>query len=560
MPIDPSLDELYRMVAYIYGDKNLNRTSTATFTHFVEVCGMLTIHDRKKKREGVDVTDALCKALGWYFPLLAKMKIRSVEELVFRKFPNVCPYCRSAPHNEVQCKLVKGTQPTVDHSALEDLFKKNWNNRPKTLDQWQGMFQNIYPRQLEEHGRSTIGLLEELGEAAEAVRVFEQHPRYFLGEAADLFSYIMGIANEHAVKLAQQEKEFSFGKEFLLRYPGLCPQCGSRVCVCPSVPEATVGRMAKELGIRDDERPFIEDLSKFFELGAAVGHTVLEGVGGYAGLTSQLPFDRGDANRALVSICLRVAEAVETSRPEMASGFRAEAYRISTNAQRLGSPRTNLDVAKLLEQLSTTWKELDEQWRDGIKNEKGLIGDIGEILDTTRVLFVHCCPNDQDNIRVTAEHRAINEAIRRSGRKNSIVLDTLPAATPQDLRRKLLDNSYDIIHFAGHGDEDNLVFEDETGKSANVPLTAIAELVCNRPNIKCVILNACDAGKKLTLPISKCTIAMVDSIDDTAAIEFSRGFYDAIAAGKNVQNAFDEGRLSVKMANQDTGHIKYITI
>jgi hypothetical protein len=81
------LDELYKMVAYIYADKNLIRTSTATFAHFVEVCGMLTIHYRKKKREAITVTDALCKALGWYFPLLAKFGIRSVEELVFRKFP-----------------------------------------------------------------------------------------------------------------------------------------------------------------------------------------------------------------------------------------------------------------------------------------------------------------------------------------------------------------------------------------------------------------------------------------------------------------------------------------
>src|SRR3954465_10222735 len=101
------LDDLYRMIAYIYSDKNTDRTATATFAHFVEVCGMLTIHDRKKKREGLDVTEALCKALGWYFPLLAKMRIQSVEALVFRKFPLVCPYCRSAPHKEAECKLVR---------------------------------------------------------------------------------------------------------------------------------------------------------------------------------------------------------------------------------------------------------------------------------------------------------------------------------------------------------------------------------------------------------------------------------------------------------------------
>jgi hypothetical protein len=67
------LDDLYRMVASIYSDQNIARSSAATFGHFVEVCGMLTMHDRKKRR-GVDVTvtDALCKALGWYSPLMAK--------------------------------------------------------------------------------------------------------------------------------------------------------------------------------------------------------------------------------------------------------------------------------------------------------------------------------------------------------------------------------------------------------------------------------------------------------------------------------------------------------
>ena len=84
-----SLDELYRMTAFIYSEQNAIRPVAATFSHFVEVCGMLTIHDRRKKKEGLDFVDALCKALGWYFPLLAKLRIRSVEELIFRKYPYV---------------------------------------------------------------------------------------------------------------------------------------------------------------------------------------------------------------------------------------------------------------------------------------------------------------------------------------------------------------------------------------------------------------------------------------------------------------------------------------
>jgi hypothetical protein len=172
LSINPRLDDLYRMVAYIYNDKNITRTSTATFCHFVEVCGMLTLHDRKKHREGLTVNDALCKALGWYFPLLSKLKIASVEELIFRKYPDACPYCRAKPHRELECKQVRGTSKTVDHKAVNDLFIKNWPNRPKTLNDWQQMFQDIYPRSIDPNGRSSVGLLEELGEAAESSQGF----------------------------------------------------------------------------------------------------------------------------------------------------------------------------------------------------------------------------------------------------------------------------------------------------------------------------------------------------------------------------------------------------
>jgi hypothetical protein len=42
----PRLDELYRMTPFIRGDRNSVRSKEATFAHFVEVCGMLTVHDR----------------------------------------------------------------------------------------------------------------------------------------------------------------------------------------------------------------------------------------------------------------------------------------------------------------------------------------------------------------------------------------------------------------------------------------------------------------------------------------------------------------------------------
>ncbi len=553
------LDDLYRMTAHIYGDRNSARTKEATFAHFVEVCGMLTVHDRRKKREHFDITDALCKALGWYFPLLAKLRIRSVESLLFRKFPGVCPYCREVPHNEAKCKLVKGTESTVSHAEVTEIFERDWESRPRGLDEWQLMFNRIYPRNLNESGRSTIGLLEELGELAEAVRVFNAHPHYFLGEAADAFSYIMGIANEHQMREAQDDREFSFEREFLSRYPGLCTQCGSRVCICPSIPAATVGRMAKELDIRNEEALFVTDAQEFERQGKAAAQAALESVGGYLGLAEKLPFDRGDANHGLVQLCLKMAAAVEQSTPSLAQTLRAEALKIGDAANIPGTHREGLPVDELLNTLRDVWKELDDQHRAEIKDAGGLAGELVEILDTVRVLFVFCNPETgADQLKLHAEQRAIKESLRRGPHSNKFKLDDLPAATTNDLRRSLLSEKFDIIHFSGHASEDYLIFEDENNSAVEVPISAVANLVREYPSVKCVILNACESVKALKVPISPVTIGMDETIPDQTAIEFSRGFYDALAAGKTMKRAFDEGIFAVQLSGKDSSFIRII--
>jgi hypothetical protein len=208
--------------------------------------------------------------------------------------------------------------------------------------------------------------------------------------------------------------------------------------------------------------------------------------------------------------------------------------------------------------LEIAWKELDTDLRSQIKKETPWMGDLGGMLDTIHVLFVFCTPLDQVAIRPSAELRAINEAIRQSKSGRRVVIDTLPAATQNDLRSELLHKNYDVVHFSGHADGYNLAFEGPDGSTSEVPLTSIRSLIENRPTIKCVILNACKSVSSLTMPISPCTIGMDDEIDDNAAIEFSRGFYDAIAAGKTFEEAFGEGTLAVKLAKYDTHYLRLI--
>ena len=107
-----------------------------------------------------------------------------------------------------------GTSESVNHPDLALVRQRHSIRNPAGLDDWQQMFQQIYPRSADERGRSTVGLLEELGELAEATRVFGEYPRYFVGKAANIFSYLMAIANQHQLRLLQEEKNFSFESLF----------------------------------------------------------------------------------------------------------------------------------------------------------------------------------------------------------------------------------------------------------------------------------------------------------------------------------------------------------
>ena len=512
---------------------------------------------RSAGKASLTVTDALCKALGWYFPLMAKMRVKSIEDLVYRKYPYACPYCGLAPHRDSQCKLVHG-MATLDHARLRRLYRENSQRRPLGLNDWQLMFQEIYPRESDDRGRSTIGLFEELGELAEAIRVSEKHPMYFLGEAADIFSYLMGIANEHALRIAQdQGEQFSFEVEFLKRYPGLCMQCGSRICICPAIPQATVGRMAKELEIASGESPFLDDPEGFAKEGQDIAHRVLERVGGYEGLSSSgLPFDRGDANHALVMLCLKVAEAVEAERPPFAERLRAEALKLGTEQAQPGTANRHIDIASLFRDLLETWRILDQPVKSKIKSTDDLVGGLGDILDKVRVLFLTCSPSDEARLRVDMEHRAVMEAINNNHLGDRITMKALPAATIDDLRRALLSGDFEVVHFSGHGDRDCLVFETADGTSSPAPVAAIAELIGRYPSVKCVLLNACEAATTLCAPISPVTVGMDKSITDAAAIEFARGFYEALVAGRTIDFAIGEGISAVKLKGLDADPIK----
>jgi NTP pyrophosphatase (non-canonical NTP hydrolase) len=376
-----SLDDLYGMVAQIYSEQNIARTTTAIFAAFVEACGMLTIHESKKARQDITVTDALCWALGWYLTLLFKMKIKSLEEILYRKFPYACPYCFLTPHNTEECKKAGDSRAYLNNSKLQQLYVRHEAKRPIGLDDWQSMFQDIYPRSPDDGRRSLLGLFEELGELAESIRVFGKDPKYFVGEAADAFSYLMGIANEHKLRLAASGRRFSFEEEFIKRYPGLCIQCGCCVCVCPAVPRESVSRPGKELAVEEHETLFLNAPLGFTEQGQRTAHAVRSLAFSSALLAPHLPIDRGHINNAFAIVALLFADALRGTSPEAADRLAAQAVAVGTIVARPRDKTNDIDPNALLDELSRAWAKLAPDDQTRIKSSGGLLTELCEAAE-----------------------------------------------------------------------------------------------------------------------------------------------------------------------------------
>lgn len=150
------------------------------------------------------------------------------------------------------------------------------------------------------------------------------------------------------------------------------------------------------------------------------------------------------------------------------------------------------------------------------------------------------------------ELRRIEEHLLRGRMRDRFTLKAVPAVTVDALMRTLMEEAPTHVHFSGHGREDGLVLRDELGNPCVVSGEALGSLfrVCGN-SVRCVVLNAC-FSKPQAQAIRQYVPHVVGStsrIQDAAALSFSSGFYLALAAGKDVPNAFEAGKAHMRMDN-----------
>jgi len=245
-PRERTLDNWYHAITAIYSDRNLVRSPTWMLSHLTEVVGGLSwlASGKPGKRLGVDFESYIAKSLAWWFSLCGFMGIRSVEEMLWLKFPYVCPYCEQTRCRGAECQKLKAERKNPRWDQLATIGATRREEMPKTIEGWREMFSSIYPISATESMEVVFARFsEEIGEIAESIRVFNILPASFLSEASDVFAWLMKLVSLYEM---QENLVISLSSILYQRYPNRCRDCKSLVCSCPPILPKTVSRIAHD--------------------------------------------------------------------------------------------------------------------------------------------------------------------------------------------------------------------------------------------------------------------------------------------------------------------------
>ena len=159
-------------------------------------------------------------------------------------------------------------------------------------------------------------------------------------------------------------------------------------------------------------------------------------------------------------------------------------------------------------------------------------------------------PTNASRLRLGEEFREIQEKLRLAKQRDLFKLE-LPQLSlrPADISQALLDTQPQIVHFSGHGmTAGALCFESQTGEIQPVQPDALAALFGQfARQVDCVILNACysESQAEAIAKHINYVVGMSGAIGDKAAIAFAIGFYQALGAGRTIEDAYKLGCVQI---------------
>jgi hypothetical protein len=174
-----------------------------------------------------------------------------------------------------------------------------------------------------------------------------------------------------------------------------------------------------------------------------------------------------------------------------------------------------------------------------------------------KILFLAANPQGTSRLRLDEEVNKIDESLQRSRLRDGFELVSKWAVDADALRRALLEEQPDIVHFSGHGEgAAGLVLEGEGDQPRPATAEALAGLfriVQKIKPVQCVLFNACYAEEQAKAVVHHVdyVIGMKQAVRDDAAISFATAFYDGLGFGLGIEDAFDLGQNPIQFASAD---------
>jgi hypothetical protein len=167
------------------------------------------------------------------------------------------------------------------------------------------------------------------------------------------------------------------------------------------------------------------------------------------------------------------------------------------------------------------------------------------------ILFLAADPTNATRLRLGEELREIQEKLQLARLRDRFDLQQRWSVRPADISQALLDVQPRIVHFSGHGTSAGaLCFENQPGKALPVEPEATAALFAQfADQVQCVVLNACYSEFQANAIAEHIgyVIGMNQAIGDKAAIAFAIGFYQALGAGRTIEDAYQLGCVQIRL-------------
>lgn len=185
------------------------------------------------------------------------------------------------------------------------------------------------------------------------------------------------------------------------------------------------------------------------------------------------------------------------------------------------------------------------------------------IRSQIKILFLSANPRATNAIRLDEEVREIQTWLSRaqyectscwSNAHEYLELATEWAVRVSDLPFLLQKHRPHILHFSGHGvSSSEIILEDQAGAPILVPAEALNKLLSIlKDNIRCVVLNACYTEQQASgiAQAVDCVVGMSRVVQDRTAIQFAAAFYQALAFGRTLKQAFALGQVQAQLIGQ----------